>query len=67
MILNKDDLYYSKWAKLNNNKIITISAKENADYMINYNNERDYYFTTVKGDSVLIKNIQQAISYQYVV
>ena len=51
VILNKDDLYYSKWARLNNDKkITTISAKENADYMIKYNNETDFYFTTVKGD-----------------
>ncbi len=45
VILNKDDLYYSKWARLNNDKkITTISAKENADYMIKYNNETGLLF-----------------------
>lgn len=51
VVLNKDDLYYSKWAELNSSKkVTTISTKENADYVINFDNDKAYHFTTIKGD-----------------
>ncbi len=54
IILNADDVNYSRWKKLNNGKkITTLSLKRNADYVMRSN--KDYYSLSTKHGDFQIK------------